>query len=94
MGSDRDGFDGLTHQNVRKRVTRLGKVRTENDVLHLIPCYNVYENEKRKGSVSLAYPKRKKCKFLGNLHFFCLLLQCNVYCTKACIYCYLKLMQK
>ena len=56
MGSDRDGFGGLTHQNVRKRVTRLGKVRTENDVLHLLPCYNVYENEKRKGSVSLAYP--------------------------------------
>ena len=49
MGSDRDGFGGLTHQNVRKRVTRFGKVRTENDVLHLIPCYNVYENQNTQG---------------------------------------------
>ena len=70
MGSDRDGFGGLTHQNVRKRVTRLGKVRTEKDVLHLIPCYNVYEKRIRKGSVSLAYPKRKKCKFFGKPALF------------------------
>ena len=36
MGSDREGFGGLTHQNVRKRDTKLEKVHIEKNVLHLL----------------------------------------------------------